>query len=138
MHSTRSDHLNAQQPRPRLLPLLLSIGLAIGGCGSEPESTLDGAPGSAASGATTVETGIVRGLSPGDRACYVAVEGTSGSTRNEEASFELCESTGLIGQQVRLTRARSEILARSCEGDPDCSQHDTTDLIVEMEPLDPR
>ncbi len=79
----------------------------------------------------------IQSLTPGDRACYVGLQQADGSVREEEAAFEFCDRITLIGQRVRLRRARTEVMARSCEGNPECPDRDTVNLIVGAEPVTP-
>ncbi|HVT43564.1 MAG TPA: hypothetical protein VMT00_04165, partial [Thermoanaerobaculia bacterium] len=76
-------------------------------------------------------------LTLGDRACYMGLQQDDGSVREEEAAFELCDRLTLIGQQVRLQRAMTDLMALSCEGDPECTDRDTVNLIVRAEPVTP-
>lgn len=76
---------------------------------------------------------MVRSLTPGDRACYMEIEDAQGQTSSTEASFELCEQTDLIGQRVQLMRESASVLAASCQGDQDCTDRDTVNLVVAAE-----
>lgn len=117
---------------PRACPaLVLALGLALGGCGNGAERTPEESGGAGASG----EVAVLRGLTPGDRACYAEIEDARGQRRREEAAFELCERAELVDRRVRLTRERTPVLARSCQGDPECSRRDTVDLILSAEAL---
>lgn len=69
----------------------------------------------------------------GDRACYMELEDAQGQKSDAEASFELCEQEQLVGQRVQLTRVPTPILAMSCQGDPECTQRDTVNLITVAE-----
>jgi hypothetical protein len=61
------------------------------------------------------------------------LEDAKGQRSEEEASFEICEQAQLVGQRVQLTREPTSILAMSCQGDPECTQRDTVDLIITAE-----
>ncbi len=76
---------------------------------------------------------MVRSLTSGDRACYMEIEDAQGKTSSTEASFELCEQTDLIGQRVQLTRESANVLAASCQGNQDCPDRDTVNLVVAAE-----
>lgn len=78
---------------------------------------------------------LVKSLQTGDRACYVELENEKGETSNEFASFEICEQDNLVGQRVRLTRKSAPIMAMSCQGRPDCTESETVNLIVKVEPI---
>ena len=101
--------------------LLVVPVLALIDCGGGTDASDDG------------EAVVVRSLTPGDRACYMAIEDDAGAVSEEEAAFELCERSELVGARVRLTRESTAILASACEGDPDCALRDTVDLIVQAE-----
>jgi hypothetical protein len=82
------------------------------------------------------DTVVVKGLTAGDRACYLEVEDGDGKSREEMASFELCERTDLIGKKVRLQFEKAQVQAESCQGNPDCTDSETVDLVhaVELNP----
>jgi hypothetical protein len=84
---------------------------------------------------TMGEVATVRGLTGGDRACYMDLEADGAVKGQQEAAFDLCGRRELVGKQVRVERRRSWVLAASCEGDPECARRDTVDLIVSAEPL---
>ncbi|MBW3571305.1 MAG: hypothetical protein KY467_09375 [Gemmatimonadetes bacterium] len=120
--------------------LFLLVLLAVGanGCQERSGEPRSGEPpagteGARASGASGAEIAVVRGLVPGDRACYVDLEDGQGQRSEQAASFEFCERSELVGQRVRLTRERTAIPAMSCQGDPECAQSDSVDLIVAAE-----
>ena len=75
----------------------------------------------------------IKSLTQGDTACYITLENARGKRSEEMASFELCEKTKLIGQQVRLKRERGAVMAASCQGDPECKKTQTVNLIVKAE-----
>jgi len=68
----------------------------------------------------------------GDRACYLQLETASGE-QGVLASFDLCGPPARVGQRVRLTYERTEVMAMRCEGDPSCEATDTVWLAVVME-----
>lgn len=79
---------------------------------------------------------VVQGMTAGDRACYLEVEDGAGTSREEMASFELCERTDLVGKRVRLLFEKAQVQAQSCQGNPDCTDSETVDLVhgVELVP----
>ena len=77
---------------------------------------------------------VVQGMTAGDRACYLEVEDATGTSREEMASFELCERTDLVGKRVRLLFEKAQVQAQSCQGNPDCTDSETVDLVHEVEP----
>lgn len=135
----RSIPRTGSRARTRIAPLLVVV-LAVGASGcqggsgeapaAEPPA---GADGTQASGASAPEIAVVRALVPGDRACYVEVEDGQGQRSQQPAGFEVCERSELVGERVRLTRERTAIAAMSCQGDPECAESDTVDLIVAIE-----
>ncbi|HSU17477.1 hypothetical protein [Longimicrobium sp.] len=88
-----------------------------------------------AADSTMGEVATVRGLTGGDRACYMDLESGGAVKGQQEAAFGLCERRELVGKRVRVERRRAWVLAASCEGDPECARRDTVDLIVSAEPL---
>ena len=152
--------MTASQPRGRRasrrihLPLLLLVSLGMAACkgdaketekvGERARATAVAAPdtteaarqpSAARADSTMGEVATVRGLTGGDRACYMDLE-TGGEVKGQqEAAFDLCGRRELVGKQVRVERRRSWVLAASCEGDPECARRDTVDLIVSAEPL---
>jgi hypothetical protein len=120
--------------RPAAIPLALVLASACDRdakdsreAGERARATAVAAP-AAASGpdSTAGEVATIRGLTPGDRACYVDLDGGG----QQEAAFDVCERAELVGKRVRLERRRTWVLATSCEGDPECARRDTVDLIV--------
>lgn len=119
--------------------------------GSVAESTADPAPQVSASGfepsatAAAAETGAastgsrvvvtLRGLTDGDRACYLQVDGDGGA-RELMADMALCERTDLVGQEVRLSIGHREVAAESCQGDPECAEQETVELVHAIEAVD--
>jgi hypothetical protein len=81
------------------------------------------------------ETVVVRGRMAGDRACYLTVEDEAGKTRDQMASFELCEREDLVGRRARLHFEKGQVMAESCQGNPDCSDTETVDLVTGIDLL---
>ena len=57
-----------------------------------------------------------------------------GEEQSQEGSFELCEGGGsdasaLIGKAVVFTTQVENVLAASCQGDMDCGQSDSVEVI---------
>lgn len=135
------------------IPLALVIALGVGASGCQdkasapPEQSAQSAPSaittaSAApspekaaspSAAASAEAMVIKSMDVGDRACYVALENAQGQGSDEMASFEICEQVKLIGQRVYLKREPAAIMAMSCEGNPQCAQTETVNLIVAAE-----
>ncbi len=73
-------------------------------------------------------------LQAGDVACYVTLTDAAGATRNEMANFEICEQTSLVGTPVTIRTEMGNVMAASCQGDPDCPDSESVRLIVEATP----
>ncbi len=102
---------------PALAASLLGIALIVSGCQRAGDAV------------------IVRGLTAGDRACYLEVEDGDGKRHEEMAAFELCERNDLIGRKVRLRFEKTQVQAESCQGNPDCADSETVDLVHAVEVL---
>jgi len=93
-------------------------------------------PAGAPEGAAPDPVVTIRGLVAGDVACYVTVSDAAGRSREEMASFDLCErERELVGRRVRLRHERAKVLAESCQGNPDCTETRTVQLVVEARPV---
>jgi hypothetical protein len=115
------------------LVLLLTLGLAISSCQNSTENLSQQTDSPTSPLAVDSAVVVVRGLTMGDRACYIELEDGQGQRTQEEASFEICEQGQLVGQRVRLTREPTSILAMSCQGNPECTERDLVDLIIVVE-----
>lgn len=76
----------------------------------------------------------------GDRACYLDLDPEAGGeTESFYADFEVCyeiETDGLTGRLVTLTTEPGTIMAESCEGDIECTDTETVDLVMAIERVD--
>ena len=79
--------------------------------------------------------GVIQSLNLGDRACYVEIVDDQGEQSTEFADFEICQQQDLIGHRVQLTYESSEIMAASCQGNPECAATETVMLITKAEVL---
>ncbi|MGI8896719.1 MAG: hypothetical protein ACR2HE_13910 [Casimicrobiaceae bacterium] len=77
----------------------------------------------------------VQELTLGDRACYMQVKSAQGESREEMAVMELCERRELIGRTVRLSHETGSIAAESCQGNPECAESETVQLVSDVEVL---
>ena len=77
------------------------------------------------------ESGVVRELSLGDRACYVAIE-QAGEFSEAMALMELCERDDLIGRFATFKYEAAKVSAVSCQGDPDCTESETVLIISQV------
>jgi hypothetical protein len=80
------------------------------------------------------EMGTVQNLTMGDRACYVEIIDDQGMVFTEFANFDICQQD-LVGKQVQLTYESGDIIAASCQGDPECEDTETVMLITDVEVL---
>lgn len=101
------------------------------------------APGFAADGTLVVagETkptgGTVISLVNADTACEVELRDDAGQTRHESADFEVCfQEPSLIGRRVALTWTEADVMAESCQGDPDCEDSERIVLIATARIID--
>ena len=76
-------------------------------------------------------------LESGDVACYVSVMDGEEEVYHE-GDFELCEgglsdASALVGTSVVLSLEKANVLADSCEGNPDCTETKEVDFVVGIE-----
>ena len=125
---------------------ILMCGILLFSCSETPDPAEEPAAEPVAAQAATATTPTpteapadeivtIRTLTLGDRACYIGLLQEDGSVREEEAAFELCDRLTLIGQQVRLQREMTAVMAASCEGNPECTDEDIVNLIVRADPI---
>ncbi len=93
----------------------------------------DGAADTPADAAADGAVYTLRGVNPGDVACYLDLEDEAGTQTTEMASFEMCEKADLVGQRVTLTHEMQDVLADSCQGDPECTETQEVSLVTAME-----
>lgn len=74
------------------------------------------------------QSGVVRELSLGDRACYIMIE-HEGDISHAMATMELCERDELIDQFATFGHETASVIAMQCEGDPECDEYETLLLI---------
>ncbi|MEQ9365810.1 MAG: SH3 domain-containing protein [Leptospirales bacterium] len=74
---------------------------------------------------------LVKGLSAGDVACYVELD-YGDRQETVMAGFEICEQP-LVGKRVTFKTRKERVMAASCEGDPECGESETVDLIVSVQ-----
>jgi hypothetical protein len=124
----------------------LALAVALLGCAAkrdEPASPpLAAATPTAAGPALGAATAAItlRRLEAGDRACYVVVvTDGAGEERSLLGDFELCpggggDATGLVGQPVVVETRPESVPAESCQGQPDCTDSETVELVVAIRP----
>lgn len=104
-----------------------------------PEVSMDAIPPSSLQADSTTanydEPVTLVSLRDGDLACYLTVRGAEGE-RTEIADFRFCQRTDLVGTRVLLTATQSQMLAASCQGDPECQQTEQVNLVTGVDPAD--
>lgn len=82
-------------------------------------------------GETKPTTGTVVSLVNADTACQVELRDDAGETRFESADFEVCfHEPSLIGRRVALAWTEANVMAESCQGDPECGDSERIVLIA--------
>lgn len=77
----------------------------------------------------------LRRLVMGDAACYVDLQADGAETETRLADFGVCsqaEVENLIGKPVLIELGTGRIMAASCEGDPECEEMETVELITRL------
>jgi hypothetical protein len=115
--------------------LLLTLGLAMSSCQNGTGDTSQATDGTVSPSPLTSDPEIlvVRELTMGDRACYMKLENAQGQSSEELAEFDICTQSQLVDKRVRLTRTPTPISAMSCQGDPECQEKETVNLITAVE-----
>ena len=134
--------------------LALSVVLTLSACRSEtaPEpavETVESGANNPAASADSIPAGVMVddgvdydrpvqlvSMESGDRACYLTVRPDGEPERTDMADFGLCERTDLVGQRVALTVTPSQVMAESCQGDPECTETEQVDLVTCMDPAE--
>ena len=80
-------------------------------------------------------TAVVRSLVDGDSGCYVVLEGEDGGSFDRIGPFELCERQELAGRRVRVTLGPGEVMADSCQGNPECTDRKTVEVVKAVEEM---
>lgn len=120
--------------------LAAAVTLSFGACGGAPRTVQPpehDAP-TPAPHAVASDDGTLLKLEHGDRACYVTLRRASGDT-TVPGDFELCpggtyDAAPLVGQRVRIATKTDQLQAASCQGNPDCADSETVDLVVAILP----
>lgn len=82
-----------------------------------------------------VEQGTIRSMENGDVACYLDIFDERGNQYQEMADFEICDQTNLLNKNVKFYYRMNNVLAASCNGNPDCRRSDTVYLINRVEEI---
>lgn len=138
--------------------------LALAGCGAEPPAREPATPAaapadtaSATASATSTDTAaaasapeagppsasagprqvtaVVRSLTDGDSGCYVVLEDEGGGSFDRIGPFELCERQELTGRRARVTLGPGEVMADSCQGNPECTDRKTVEVVRTVEEI---
>ncbi len=147
-------------PRLLLAPILL---LALAGCATDAtddappsgdvevqsnESTEAADPALAVEADTTgparVEVagisvparGVVTDIESGDVSCFLTVRTDGGGSETVHADYSVCDSNVILDRRVQIEYAPNDMLAPSCDGDPDCLDTETVALAVVAAPID--
>ncbi|MGB3542600.1 hypothetical protein [Rubrivirga sp.] len=75
-------------------------------------------------------------MESGDRACYVMLREDGGAATTVMADYSVCDSDVIIGRRVQLDYEPGNVIAESCEGDPDCLDTETVAIAVTAVPID--
>ncbi len=86
-------------------------------------------------GETVPTRAVVADMESGDRACYLTLRTDGGAEQTVFADYSVCESNALVGRRVQLEYAPDDIVAVSCEGDPECLDTETVALAVVATPI---
>lgn len=77
----------------------------------------------------------LRRLVTGDRACYVDLQPADAEIETRLADFGVCaqaEVEDLVGQPVQVEVGEADVMAASCEGDPECTDFETVELVTRL------
>ena len=86
-------------------------------------------------GTTVPRRAVVTDIESGDRSCYVTLRTDAGATTTVYADYSLCDTNGLMNHRVQIDYAPDDILASSCDGDPECLETETVALAVAATPI---
>ncbi len=96
------------------------------GDASQDESALAPAPP-----ATAPFVPVLESLEHGDVACYVTLRYADGP-KDMLADFAICDMEEAIGSKVSIRTESQSVMAASCQGDPECTDSETVELIVDL------
>lgn len=82
-------------------------------------------------------TGTIVSLVNADTACAVELREDDGAVRHESADFDLCfQQPSPVGRRVALTWTEANVMAESCQGDPECGDSERIALIATARIID--
>lgn len=117
--------------RKILLPILLGLSLASLGAGADEQA----AQPLRKAGAKKPEVALLKSMEAGDVACYLTLVNARGEETTQMADFAICEMDALIGRRVQIRRTKANVMAESCQGNPDCTDTETVNLISKVKAL---
>ena len=77
--------------------------------------------------------GVLEKMEDGDRSCYLHLRTKGSTVEIVHADFDLCNDEFLIGARVAVTYEPTNVIAASCEGDPECQHTERVMLAVSIE-----
>ncbi|MEM0961425.1 MAG: hypothetical protein AAGK21_02640 [Bacteroidota bacterium] len=87
-------------------------------------------------GETVPMRAVVTGMESGDLSCYLSLRTDGGAEETVFADYSVCDSDAIVGRRVQIEYQPGEVMAASCEGDPDCLDTDRVALAISAEPID--
>lgn len=87
-------------------------------------------------GASVPTRGVVTDMESGDVSCYLTVRTDDGAEETVHADYSVCDSNAIVDRRVQIEYVEGDVLADSCEGDPECLDTETVALAVVAEPID--
>ena len=79
---------------------------------------------------------VVTDMESGDRACYLTLREDGGASTTVFADYSVCDSNAILDRRVQIEYAPDDIIAASCEGDPECLDTETVAMAVVVTPID--
>ena len=86
-------------------------------------------------GQTVPTRAVVTDIESGDRACYLTLRQDDGAPTTVHADYSVCDSNVIVDRRVQIAYEPADLMAASCEGDPDCLETTTVPLAVIAEPI---
>ena len=80
--------------------------------------------------------GVVTDMESGDVSCYLTVRTDGGATETVQADYSVCDSNVILDRRVQIEYVEGDVMAESCEGDPECLDFETVALAVVAEPIE--
>ena len=87
-------------------------------------------------GETVPARGVVTDMQSGDVSCYLTIRSDDGTSSTVHADYSVCDSNVILGRRVQIEYAQGDVLADSCEGDPECLDTETVALAIVAQPID--